>query len=32
MHGLPRIHICGKAIYPLEAIRWWIATKTTTEK
>jgi hypothetical protein len=32
MHGLPRIHICGKPLYPIEAIRQWIANKTTTEK
>jgi hypothetical protein len=32
MHGLPRIHICGKPLYPLEAIRQWIANKTTTDK
>jgi hypothetical protein len=32
MHGMPRIHICGKPLYPIEAIRQWIANKTTTEK
>ena len=32
MHDLPRIHICGKPLYPIEAIRQWIANKTTTEK
>ncbi len=32
MHGLPRIHICGKPLYPIEAIRQWIANKTLTEK
>jgi hypothetical protein len=32
MQGLPRIHICGKALYPIEAIRQWIINKTTTEK
>ena len=32
MHGLPRIHICGKPLYPIEAIRQWISNKTTTEK
>lgn len=32
MHGLPRIHICGKPLYPIEAIRQWIMDKTTTEK
>ena len=28
MHGLPRIHICGKPLYPIEAIRKWIEEKT----
>jgi hypothetical protein len=32
MHGLPRIHICGKPLYPIEAIRKWIESKTITEK
>jgi hypothetical protein len=32
MHGLPRIHICGKALYPREAILEWIKTKTTVGK
>jgi hypothetical protein len=32
MHGLPRIHICGKALYPREAILEWIKTKTTAGK
>jgi hypothetical protein len=32
MHGMPRIHICGKPLYPIEAIRQWIVNKTTTEK
>lgn len=29
MHGLPRIHICGKPLYPIEAIRKWIEEKTS---
>ncbi len=29
MHNLPRIYICGKALYPQEAIREWIRQKTT---
>ena len=29
MHDLPRIHICGKPLYPLEEIREWIREKTT---
>ena len=28
MHELPRIHICGKPLYPLEAIKEWIKRKT----
>ncbi|MGD0572868.1 MAG: hypothetical protein ABSB11_07580 [Sedimentisphaerales bacterium] len=32
MHGLPRIHICSKPLYPIEKIRQWIMDKTTTEK
>jgi len=29
MHGLPRIHICGKPLYPREEIIKWIREKTT---
>ena len=32
MHDLPRIHICGKPLYPLEEVREWIRKKTTTGK
>jgi hypothetical protein len=32
MHNLPRIHICGKPLYPLEEIREWIRKKTTDGK
>jgi hypothetical protein len=32
MHGLPRIHICGKPLYPIEAIRKWIESKIITGK
>jgi hypothetical protein len=32
MHDLPRIHICGKPLYPLEEIREWIRRKTTIQK
>lgn len=32
MHDLPRIHICGKPLYPKEAIRKWIEEKTIIEK
>jgi hypothetical protein len=28
MHRLPRIHICGRPLYPREAIREWIKQKT----
>jgi hypothetical protein len=24
MHGLPRIHICGKTLFPREAVMKWI--------
>ena len=29
MHDLPRIHICGRVLYPRDAIREWIKRKTT---
>ena len=32
MHDLPRIHICGKPLYPREAINEWIKNKTTNRK
>ena len=32
MHDLPRVHICGKPLYPPEAIRQWIREKTTNSK
>jgi len=32
VHGLPRIHICGKPLYLLEEIREWIRKKQQTEK
>ncbi len=32
MRNLPRVHICGKPLYPLEAIRQWIREKTTNGK
>ena len=31
-HGLPRIHICGKPLYPVEEIREWIRKQTTNGK
>ena len=32
MHGLPRVHICGKPLYPIEGIRKWIEEKTVLGK
>jgi hypothetical protein len=32
MHDLPRIHVCGRPLYPREAIREWIKGKTTNGK
>ena len=32
MHNLPRIHICGKPLYPKEAIKNWIEENTIIEK
>ena len=32
MHDLPRIHICGKPLYPLDEIREWVKRKTTVGK
>lgn len=32
MHDLPRVHMCGKPLYPLEAIRQWIKEKTVNGK
>ena len=32
MHDLPRIHMCGKPLYPLEEIREWIRKKTKIGK
>ena len=32
MHDLPRIHMCGKLLYPREAIKEWIRSKTTNGK
>lgn len=30
MHDLPRIRICGKPLYPRQAVLKWIDGKTTT--
>ncbi len=32
MHDLPRVHICGKPLYPIEAVRKWIKEKTILKK
>ncbi len=32
VHDLPRIHLCGQPLYPLDAIRQWIRDKTTRGK
>lgn len=32
MHGLPRIHLCGKPLYPIEAVKKWVKEKTIFEK
>lgn len=32
MHNLPRVHICGKPLYPQEAIREWVRQRTTNGK
>lgn len=32
MHDLPRIHLCGKPLYPLESVKEWIRDKTTFGK
>jgi hypothetical protein len=24
VHGLPRVHLCGKAVYPTDAVRRWL--------
>lgn len=32
IHDLPRIHLCGKALYPTKEVLEWITEKTTTGK
>ena len=32
MHDLPRIHLCGKILYPTREIMKWISEKSTTGK
>ena len=28
-HGLPRIHLCGKAVYPADSVRQWLQQRVT---
>ena len=32
MHDLPRIHLCGKTLYPTREVTKWITEKSTTGK
>ena len=32
MHQLPRIHICGRPLYPRGAIKEWVERKTTNAR
>ena len=32
VHGLPRIHLCGKPLYPRKAVREWIEQHTKNGK
>ena len=32
MHDLPRIHLCGRTLYPTREIQRWITEKTTYGK
>ena len=32
IHGLPRLHICGKVLYPLDATKEWVRQNTVFEK
>ena len=29
VHGLPRVHLCGKAVYPTEAVKQWLQQRVT---
>jgi hypothetical protein len=29
MHGLPRIHLCGKAVYLTDSVRQWLQQHIT---
>ena len=28
-HGLPRVHLCGKAVYPTDAEKQWLQQRVT---
>ncbi len=28
-HGLPRIHLCGKTVYPADSVRQWLQQHVT---
>jgi len=32
MHGLPCVHICKQPLYPIDAVRKWIAEKAEKER
>lgn len=32
MHGLPRVHICGKTLYPLTAVQEWLQERVIPGK
>lgn len=32
VHDLPRIHICGKTLFPLEAVKKWLQDRVISEK
>ena len=32
MHGLPRLHLCNKVLYPLAAVRKWTQRNTTSSE
>jgi hypothetical protein len=29
VHGLPRVHLCGKAVYPTDAVKQWLQQRVT---
>lgn len=28
-HGLPRIHLCGRSVYPTDSVRQWLLQRVT---